>query len=268
MPSLPWALDVLPKIFRVGRFPLDDRDFTPVYQCPTHALHVYDYHADLRLGDDLIHLRPGDATLSPAGGRTAYHLAQPGFHWCVHFHPVPGTSGATERVDLPLHVHLGPSRVRVAETIARLGQWLAQGSPTALAMAAASLQTLLLSLHLASEFPADQTNRGAQVAENTAAILDANIVRPPSMPAIARRVGVSATHLARIFQQRYGMTAARYILGRRIEEASHLLHATDLPVNRIALRLGFTDAQHFNKQFRRVMGCSPTVHRRSIAASS
>lgn len=167
---------------------------------------------------------------------------------------------------MPLHIHLGPTRARTVETIARLGQWLAHGSPTALAMAAASLQSLLLSLHLASELPADRIRRGSQVAEDTAAILDANIVHPPSMSAIARRVGVSATHLARIFQQRYGMTAARYILGRRIEKASYLLHATDLPVNRIALRLGFTDAQHFNKQFRPIMGCSPATHRRSAAA--
>jgi AraC-like DNA-binding protein len=43
--------------------------------------------------------------------------------------------------------------------------------------------------------------------------------------------------------------------------AQNLLRSTDVPVGEIARRLGFLDAQHFNKRFRRVAGCSPSSFR-------
>ncbi len=260
MMTMDWPLRALPEVVRIGRFPLDDRDFAHVYRSETHALHLYDYSADMLLTGQRIRLRPGDVTLSPAGSETRYHVERPGQHWCVHFRPVPASPSC---VALPLHHHLGGGRRRTVEILARAGQVLTGASAAALpaALAAVAVQELLLSLAWDAQRAPVRVARGVAAAEAAAAILDANVVSPPSMTALARRVALSSTHLSRAFRCRYGMTAARYLLGRRIEEAGHLLRTTDLPVHRIAHRLGFTDSHHFNKQFRRVMACAPSAYR-------
>lgn len=257
-----WPLQAVPDVVRAGRFPLDDRDFAHAYRGDTHALHIYDYSAEIELAGQRLQLRPGDVTLSPAGGTTRYHLARPGFHWCVHFRPV-ARAGPT--IELPLHLPAGGWRRRASETIARVGHLLAGAAGQALpaALAAVAVQELLLELAWQARRQPARPARGFAAAEAAALLLEANLVAPPSMTAVARRVAVSPTHLARAFRARYGMTAARYLLGRRLEEAGHLLRTTDLPIGRIAQRLGFTDAQHFNKQFRRVMGSAPSDYRRS-----
>jgi AraC family L-rhamnose operon transcriptional activator RhaR/AraC family L-rhamnose operon regulatory protein RhaS len=48
----------------------------------------------------------------------------------------------------------------------------------------------------------------------------------------------------------------------RIERSCRLLRTTDLPVTRIALDAGFSDPNYFSRQFRKVMGISPSEYRR------
>lgn len=266
MMQLLWPLEALPEVTRAGRFRHDDRGFSPGYRCGTHALHLYDYAAEMTLADRRLSLSPGDVTLTPAGCEARYHLEEPGFHWCIHFRPLANAEaeGHGPQVELPLHLPAGAWRPRAAETMARIGQWMAAGDGGALpaALAAVGLQELLLGLAWEARQPAVRQVRAVKAAEAVAAMLDAALADPPSMTALAQRVALSPTHLARAFRARYGVTAARYLLSRRIEEAVHLLSTTDLPVGRIARRLGFADAQHFNKQFRRTLGSAPTDYRR------
>ena len=81
------------------------------------------------------------------------------------------------------------------------------------------------------------------------------------MAALARQAGLTQNYLARRFREHFGCTLHGYQLARRIEHASQLLESTDMPIARIAERLGFSDAQHFNKQFRRLLSASPTSFR-------
>lgn len=262
MMKLPWPLAAMPEVARAGRYAHEDRDFSPGYRCGTHALHLYDYAADMTLADRRLRLSPGDITLTPAGCEARYHLEEPGFHWCIHFRPLASAQGP--QVELPLHLPAGAWRPRAVETMARIGQWMtaAEGDALPAALASVGLQELLLGLAWEAQQPTVRQVRAVKAAEAVAAMLDAALANPPSMTALAQRVALSPTHLARAFRARYGVTAARYLLGRRIEEAVHLLSTTDLPVGRIARRLGFADAQHFNKQFRRTLGSAPTDYRR------
>lgn len=268
MLNMSWPLHGLPEVTRAGRFFHEDRDFNPTYRCGTHALHLYDYAAEMELAGRRLQLNPGDATLTPAGCDARYHLEQPGFHWCIHFRPLTTTPGA--QLDLPLHLPAGSWRVRAVESMARITQWMAdaQSGPLAAALAAAALQELLLSLAWEEQRPAARQVRAVMAAEAVAAMLDAAMADPPPMTALAQRVALSPTHLARAFRARYGVTAARYLLGRRIEEAVHLLSTTDLAIGRIARRLGFADVQHFNKQFRRTLGRAPSDFRRDAGQHS
>ncbi len=264
MPThLPWPLAALPRIHTAGRFPHDDRDFAVRYSSQTHAVHLYDYAATLRLGRSELSIGPGDLTLTPAGVASRYHVPTAGRHWCVHFSPVAGAAAAR----LPLHVSLGGSREYVTErllTIARLfGQSRGKGELAGVAAAAASaaLQELLLSLSLLAGVRAPTSLRSDLAAGHAASILSGRFDQPLSVPGIAREVGLTQNYLARRFRKRFGMTMPRYLLARRIDYSRHLLLNTDLPIHLIAQRVGMPDLQHFNKQFRRLSGASPSAIR-------
>ncbi len=262
---LPWSTAALPTVVVAGRYPLDDREFAFAYRGSTHSLHVYDYEGWIRFGDQPERaLKPGDATLSPAGGVTRYHLPRPGRHWCVHFLPVVATGAPCS---LPLLVSLGGLRPRIIDTIARISGLMAlpeaEGS-LARAAASAAMQELLLTI--AGESRRDSANERARRSESAvstaAALIDADLPGAVSVLHLAKRVGLSPNWLATAFRRRFGTTVLHYRLARRIEHAQLLLLTTDLPVARIGQRLGFHDPQHFDKQFRRMAGCAPGTFRR------
>jgi AraC-like DNA-binding protein len=261
--SIPWPLRALPRITSAGRFPLDDRGFETTYLGPTHALHLYEYRGSIRMAGQVRLLEPGVLTVSRAGRPTAYDLPAPGHHLCVHFVPVPGRPVAR----LPACLGLGPRRDFVAQRLRHIADLFAHaaGPRGALASAAASaaLQELLLYIAaIASEpQPPQRPTRAEASMQQLLAILHEDLAQPLDVPDLAQRVGLSQNYLARRFRERLGSTIQRYVLSRRIEAARHLLSITNLPVSRIASRVGLPDAQHFNKQFRRLTGLSPTAAR-------
>ena len=261
--SMPWPLHALPVVRIAGRFPLDDFGFSYGYRSTTHALHIYDYAGAIQIGAKRFAIRAGDVTLTPAGVVSRYDVADPGHHWCVHFEAAP-PDGQSAR--LPLHCSPGPAREFAIERLTRIARLHAQsearGAMKKLARAAASaaLQELLLSLALYSSRPerAPRRRRSDDAIEKLISLLDTRFTEPLSVPQLARQVGLAQNYLARQFRSRFGMTIPRYLLSRRIGHARHLLLNTDMPVGRIAARVGYPDAQHFNKQFRRLTGSSPT----------
>jgi len=85
--------------------------------------------------------------------------------------------------------------------------------------------------------------------------------------AYARRLGCTEKSLTRATTEAVGMNAKAFISARIHLEAKRLLAHTDLPVGVIAEKLGFDEATHFSKFFRRDAGCTPTEFRRRAAGS-
>jgi AraC-like DNA-binding protein len=263
IPRLSWPLRALPRITSAGRFPLDDAGFETTYQGPTHALHLYEYRGRMLLRGRVVPLAPGVVTISEARRRTAYDLPAPGYHLCIHFIPVPGRPA----IRLPTYLPLGPRREFVAQRMHHIADWFASanGPQGTLALAAASAATQELLLYLAGIAQAPQApsrpTRADAALTQLLAILHEDLAGPVDVPDLAQRIGLSQNYLARQFHRRFGVTIQRYVLSRRIEAARQLLTITNLPVGRIAARVGLPDAQHFNKQFRRLTGQSPTAAR-------
>jgi AraC-like DNA-binding protein len=261
--TLSWPCRALPQIVTAGRFQLTDRDFTVTYRAATHAIHLYDYEGIFRIGGRSLALRPGDLTCSPAGMETQYHLPRPGRHWCVHFLPAQGPDAVT----IPLHQRLsGPLRQRVAETVLRLAGLRSRpvdpGGVGAVA-AGALLQALLLELALGAgePTPAARQSRTVAVVARAEAAIERQLASALDVAAVATACGLTRPWLARVFHATHGMTLQRWHLQRRIDHVRILLRTTVLPVGEIAVRLGFSDTQHLNKQFRRIAGCSPSAYR-------
>ena len=84
---------------------------------------------------------------------------------------------------------------------------------------------------------------------------------------ISRALNISTFHFCRTFKQATGLTFMTYLNHVRIEKAKILLANHDLRISEIAYDVGFQTLTHFNRTFRKLVGCSPTDHRSGLAAS-
>ena len=85
---------------------------------------------------------------------------------------------------------------------------------------------------------------------------------------MAEAAGLSASHLAHCFRSETGMSVRDYLTRVRVVIAQDLLAHTDTKLPPIADRLGFVDASHLSRVFRKVTGRAPSAFRRSAPLSS
>ncbi len=86
-----------------------------------------------------------------------------------------------------------------------------------------------------------------------------------SLNSLARSVGMSAFHFARVFAELAGAPPHRYLLRIRLNQAaSRLLDGTS--VTEACFQSGFSNLSHFVRTFQRHFGVSPAQFRRSPTA--
>ncbi len=78
---------------------------------------------------------------------------------------------------------------------------------------------------------------------------------------VVQQVSISRRLLENRFMKEVGDTIYHYISRRKIERFTQLLVETDTPVSDIAMELGFSDCKNVARQFKTMMGCTPSVYR-------
>lgn len=73
---------------------------------------------------------------------------------------------------------------------------------------------------------------------------------------------MSKSSLTRCFQQALGVSPIEYLIRLRVRKAADLLRSSDTKIIGVAFMVGFTDGNYFARQFRRIMGMSPSDYRR------
>jgi AraC-like DNA-binding protein len=74
---------------------------------------------------------------------------------------------------------------------------------------------------------------------------------------LARRLGVSREHLARVFRQQTGQAPRAFLEWCRLREACRLLKETSMSAKEVAATLGFGAPSHFTRAFGRRFGMPP-----------
>jgi AraC family transcriptional activator of pobA len=131
------------------------------------------------------------------------------------------------------------------------------------AAAARSLLTLLLidTSRLAFYGLESMPERLNPVIEDTFSLIDGRFAEPLTMDDIASEVGRSPGHLTRLVRELTGQTVMHWIQERRMTEARGLLIGTDIKVDAIAARVGYSDAGYFRRRFKRLHGLTPQAWR-------
>lgn len=88
--------------------------------------------------------------------------------------------------------------------------------------------------------------------------------QPIKLRELAALAGISARHFERAFRQSTGSSPHAYVMERRLQMAhDFLINQPELPIEHIALRLGFSSSSHFSSAFRRRTGFKPTDFRKT-----
>lgn len=91
--------------------------------------------------------------------------------------------------------------------------------------------------------------------------IDKHLAAAIDVEAIARTVHLSPRTLARRCRHALGVSPWRLVQRRRVESAVQLLRITTLPLEKIALRVGYADASALRALIRREFGTTPAALR-------
>jgi transcriptional regulator GlxA family with amidase domain len=93
--------------------------------------------------------------------------------------------------------------------------------------------------------------------------IDENLGAELQVSDLAKLTHISVAYFFRTFRLAVGISPAKYLTNRRLEQAKQLMLRTDRPLAQIAHDCGFCDQSHFNRVFRRRIGTTPAAWRRA-----
>ena len=78
----------------------------------------------------------------------------------------------------------------------------------------------------------------------------------------AQMIGISESYFQHLYTDYFGVSFQKDLIRLRIEEAQYLLSTTNLTMEEIADRCGYTSNVHFYRQFKSLTGITPNKYRK------
>ena len=116
----------------------------------------------------------------------------------------------------------------------------------------------------AQEMESRTGNSSSQYVLNAIKYIQFNYSQDISIDDIAKSVGVSRSHLYRVFMSNVGQSPIDYLTNYRISEACYLLKNSQLSIAEIAVSVGFFDQFYFSRVFKKNKGVPPSKYLASI----
>lgn len=209
----------------------------------------------------LFFIRPGELCCYVADEETPWEYYWVGFNG-TEAHRMLGLTPFGEQVQLIFPEN--PDRIR--RCLKRI--YDARGnSPAA---EARMLGGLYLFLGALMEEPGSGSVRqttARQYVDKAARFISHNFSRDITIEDIADFVGISPSHLYRVFSQELGIPPTRFLTSYRINEACALLRGSGMSVSEVAASAGFRDPLYFSRVFKKIKGISPTAYERKKAGN-
>ncbi len=230
----------------------------------------------MELGGRTMSAGPGAIVIVPAGvphqsrgggGGEAWHIGFCGS--CLQLGEEQLLMSAFRRVRqgaLPVVVPDEARQPRVVRLCEELYEENERGAPESGELARSLLLVLLGEVHRAMPGPDYVAPRGSLVSD-ALEFIRRECLTPISLKDVAAAVHKSAAHLTTTLKAETGYTVGEWIRAGRLSEAANRLAHTDDSVEEIAVGVGWKDATHLIRQFRRAYGVTPAAWRREVAAT-
>ena len=98
--------------------------------------------------------------------------------------------------------------------------------------------------------------------------VDENYSQKIKLDDLASLAFMNKFYLVHEFKKYIGKTPINYLVDRRVEASKELLSSTNLSIEKIAEKAGFSSQSYFNQVFKKKVGTSPTQFRRSSKQDS
>lgn len=102
-----------------------------------------------------------------------------------------------------------------------------------------------------------------ECVERAVAFIKEHLAEELSIRLITENINVSKSVLYKKFDNAFGCTVSEYINTKRVEKAEELLKTTDLSMEEISQKVGFSSAPYFGKVFKKIKGVTPLKYRKS-----
>lgn len=210
---------------------------------------------------------PHNAIFLPAGVMHSFQAMTRVQGVAVYF----GKRHGLDLPDVPLHLRLrdAASHAEVSQMIDAVQRELDGGKPQAERAARYQLGLLSIWLDRQSNTQNDEhkgavpRNANERLTARYTALLEREFGSALNISDYATALGVTPTHLTRACRASCGQTALAILQDRRLFEARRLLAETEIPVQDIARRLGFSTAGYFSRAFSQQIGQPPSAYRKS-----
>lgn len=91
--------------------------------------------------------------------------------------------------------------------------------------------------------------------------IDEHLETDLSVSELSEKFSISPNYFSRLFKKVVGESCNEYIVKKRMEKSKLLLETTTIKTGKIALMVGYNDANYFSLAFRKNVGMSPTKYR-------
>jgi transcriptional regulator GlxA family with amidase domain len=95
-----------------------------------------------------------------------------------------------------------------------------------------------------------------------------NLELPLGVPVLADQVHMSPRHFQRRFTQELGISPAAFVEAARLDRARHLLEGSDISIDVVARRSGFSSTERMRRALTRRLGATPRLYRARFSLSS
>ncbi|MDE5861657.1 MAG: AraC family transcriptional regulator [Ruminococcus sp.] len=94
------------------------------------------------------------------------------------------------------------------------------------------------------------------------------IYRNPQMrwnvDSMANYVNMSRSYFQHIYKEMFGVSCISDVISGKIEKAKEILSETSCTVSQVATMCGYDNEEHFMRQFKKIVGVTPTKYRHKI----
>ncbi len=160
-----------------------------------------------------------------------------------------------------------PVRYADAELVSRLIRSIAGEFYSISARRVKTLELLVRTLLLSTSPPGgDGVQQASDPHYSAMKELRERIYRTPQMKwnvdAMAAEVNMSRSYFQHIYRETFGVSCMTDVISSRVEKAKELLSETSCTVSQAAAMCGYDNEEHFMRQFKKIVGVTPTRYRK------